>query len=161
MEIDVSALADLNLSIKSNTQAIREAEARKRAMAAAVSWLVTPGFAFTALPFAPPTDQFGPQAGWNWAVQRVTIAGLGATTDLVTLYRGTSVTHALGNNALFSFTIPVAGAVATWHPGGKGLILRGQSQDSLAVAGTFTGTTGFVSVDVVQVTDEQLPYYLL
>jgi len=39
-------------------------------------------------------------------------------------------------------------------------VLRGQSQDSLIFGGSVAGTAT-VNADVIQVTDAQLPYFLL
>lgn len=165
MELDASVFADLSLALKSNTAAIREAEQRKRAMAAAVAYVPAPAIIFppAVLPFAPPADQFGPAAGWNWAVQALRVVGFGAATDFINVYRGTSSAHAQPQNFLQTFA-PVAAAnlvAPPWHPGGNGLILKGQGQDGLVFAGTFTGTLCVVSADVVQVTDEMLPEFLL
>lgn len=165
MELDVSAVADLCLSLKSAAQAMRDEAMRRQRLAAAVAYVPTPAIAFpaAALPFAPTADTFGPQSGWNWAVQGLRVVGFGAATDFINVYRGTSPAHVQPQNFLQTFA-PVAAAnlvAAPWHPGGKGLILKGQGQDGLVFAGTFTGTLCVVSADVVQVTDEMLPEFLL
>jgi hypothetical protein len=148
----------LSASIDSMTAVMRADLKRKQDMAADVSYIETPALSFTSLPFVAGSG-WGPNTGFHWAVQRMTIAGLGATTDYAIAYRGTASAHAVGNNALYTFQELVAGGTATWHPGRTGLILKGQ--ESLVFGGTFTGTTGFISIDVIQLTDAQLPYFLL
>lgn len=46
-----------------------------------------------------------------------------------------------------------------WHPGRTGLLLK--PNQSLIIAGGTTGNTYTVNVDVIQVTDDQLPRFLL
>lgn len=137
-----------------------EMRARRRAeedLAADVSFITVPAIGFAAVPYAPPG--WGPNTGFNWAVQRITIIGFGATTDFVTVYRGTSVTHVQPQNALYTFQEAVAGAGSAWHPGRTALILKGD--ESLVFGGTFTGSTGYANIDVIQVTDAQLPRFLV
>jgi hypothetical protein len=100
----------------------------------------------------------GPSTGYAWAIQRITIAGLGATTDVVTMYRGMSPADVVAQNALWSFTIPVAGAVSTWHPGGKGLILI--SDEDLVFAGTLTAPA-IVNMEAIQMSLAVLPDFLV
>lgn len=93
-------------------------------------------------------------------MQRITLSGFGATTDYVNLYRGTSTAQAVGNNALFTFQEAVAGGVSTWHPGRTGLVLK--AEESLVFGGSVSGGgTFFANIDVIQLTDAQLPYFLL
>lgn len=161
MELDVEVSARLCASLDANTAAYREAENRKRDLAASVSYIDEMAFSFTsaALPVALEADK-RPKTGYWWAVQRVSIAGLGATTDFINLWRANAPGEAgLGQKALNTFQIAVAGGIANWHPGRTGLLLR--PRQGLAVTGTFTGTTGIVSFDFIQVADAQLPYFLL
>jgi hypothetical protein len=148
----------LSASIDSMTAVMRADLKRKQDMAADVSYIETPALALTALPFVAGIG-WGPNTGYSWAVQRMTVAGLGATTDYVIAYRGTSAAQATGNNALYTFQELVAGGTSTWHPGRTGCILK--AEESLVFTGTFTGTQAFVSIDVIQLTDTQLPYFLL
>jgi hypothetical protein len=152
-------MAGLVAAVSANTAALAAAERRKDSMFNAVSAFTPQAASFGALPYAIPADAFGPKDGFAWAVQRVTVSGFGATSDLITIYRGGSLVEVQPQNALFTFAISAAGAVATWHPGRTGLVLKGNER--LALGGTFTGTTGFISYDVIQVRADQLPWFLL
>lgn len=96
-----------------------------------------------------------PKHGFTWAVQRVTVAGIGASPDTVSVYRGASLSDVVPQNLLNVLTA----ASPTWHPGGKGLLLK--PSQTLIIAGGTTGNTYTLSADVIQVSDDQLPYYLL
>jgi hypothetical protein len=157
---DLSAEFQAGLAASIGTLAgeLREERQRKIALAQDVAYVEAPAIVGGAVPLN--QAGWGPNTSYVWAIQRITVAGLGATTDLVTAYRGTTpVAASAPQNALFSFAIPAAGAVATWHPGRTGLIL--QPEESLVFGGTFTGTTLAVSVDVIQLHVSKLPYFLL
>jgi hypothetical protein len=159
LEIDFAAA--ISASIDGLTAEMRADRRRKQDLAADVAYIETPpiNFAATALPYTPGPG-WGPNVGYNWAVQRITVGGFGATTDYLTAYRGTTTAHAgAGQNALYTFQEAVAGGVSTWHPGRTGLILKGQ--ESLAFNGSITTGPFFVNIDVIQLTDAQLPYFLL
>lgn len=100
----------------------------------------------------------GPNGGYFWAVQRVTVGPIGATTDLVSVYRGTSSFDVQPQNALQSFFSTVVGSFVTWHPGGKGLVLM--PDQAIVAGGTITGTNPMLSMDVIQGTLAQLAAYL-
>jgi hypothetical protein len=155
LTLDISA--DLIAAINGNTAAVRDAERRRLQLAGEVAYIETPSFSFGALPFVAPG--WGPNSGFNWAIQSMVLSGFGATTDFVNVYRGNSAAAAVGNNARFTFQQAVAGGAAPWNPGRTGFILKGD--ESIVFSGTFTGTTMFASIDVIQVTDAQLPYFLL
>lgn len=108
--------------------------------------------AFASLPAVMPVT---PKHGFTWAVQRVTVAGIGTSPDVVSVYRGASAADAVPQNLLNVLTA----AAPTWHPGGKGLLLK--PSQTLILAGGTTGNTYIMSADVIQVSDDQLPYYLL
>lgn len=161
VELDLEAAVQLSAAIGANTAALQQAEKRKRDLAASVSYIDEMAFSFTSLtaPALLEADK-RPKTGYWWAIQRVSIAGLGATTDFVNLWRADSPAGAgAGQKALNTFQIAVAGGIANWHPGRTGLLLR--ARQGLAATGTFTGTQAIVSFDFIQVTDEQLPYFLL
>jgi len=150
--------ASLALSVGDLIAEMRADRRRKEQLAADVAFIEAPPYSFTAVPAA--QSGWGPNKGYNWAVQRITVSGFGATTDYVTAYRGTVTAQAVGNNALYTFQEAVAGGVATWHPGRTGLVLKGD--ESLVFGGSVSGGgTFFASIDVVQLTDAQLPYFLL
>lgn len=155
---DVDVWGQLAVSLGSVAAELRADREYKRQLAASLWFQSAPAMGpFSAMPFASPT--WGPNDGYAWAVQRVTVAGFGATTDLVTAYRGNSVTDVQPQNALFTFSVATVGAVATWHPGGKGLVLKGG--EGMVFGGTFTGTAGAINVDVVHMELDKLPCYLL
>jgi hypothetical protein len=149
---------DLSAAITGLAGEMRAERERKRQLAADVWFVHAPAIQIPALPAA--GQAWGPNTGYCWAVQRITIAGFGATTDFITAYRGLSPTDVQPQNALFTFQETVAGGVATWHPGRTGLILM--PDEGLAFGGTFTGTSpAVVNVDVIQLTVAKLPYLLL
>jgi hypothetical protein len=156
LEIDFSA--QVAASIGGLTEELRADRLRRQNLAADVAYLETPPISFTALPYA--AVGWGPNTGFNWAVQRVTMSGFGATTDYVNMYRGTITAQAVGENGLYTFQVPVVGGLSEWKPGSKGLILKGD--ESLVFGGTITGGgTFFANVDVIQLTDAQLPSFLI
>jgi len=155
----ISATAQLSVAIGDLTTELATERRRKLQLTQDVAYIEAPPITGTSVPLS--QAGWGPNTGYAWAVQRITVAGLGATTDLLTAYRGNAV---LPNgqppqNALYSFTIAAAGAVATWHPGRTGLIL--QAEESMIFTGTFTGTQLAISLDVIQLHGSKLPYFLL
>ena len=137
-------------------------EKHRRALAGGISYypgLTFPAFAGSALPVTP-GSAWGPRPGYTWAVQAVRAAGLGAT-DQLTIYRGRGVADAQPNNALNTLTPAAAGSVAWWNPGSSGLLLSGSDQASLVFGGTVAATLVTVNLDVIQITDALLPFYLL
>ena len=148
----------LTASINGLAAEMRSARRARENLAADVSYVETPPIAFAALPYA--AAGWGPNTGFSWAVQRVTVSGFGALSDFVNMFRGTNVAQAVGNNGLFTFQTAVVGGMAEWKPGRTGCILK--AEESLVFGGTITGgATFFVNVDVIQVTDAHLPYFLL
>jgi hypothetical protein len=156
--LEINFAAQVAASIDGLTTELRADRRRKENLAADVSYIETPALSFTAVPYAA-GPAWGPNTGFSWAVQRITIAGFGALADYITAYRGTSTAFTVGNNALYTFQEAVVGGVSTWHPGRTGLILKGE--ESLVFGGVFSGTIAFVNIDVIQLTDAQLPYFLL
>lgn len=155
---ELNIAAGLTAAIGNLVTELEADRRRKEQLALDVSYVSTPGEALTALPGAMP-NAWGPNARYVWAVQRLTIAGFGATSDFVTVYRGNSPNDAVAGNALFTFQEAVAGGVATWHPGRTGLILA--PEESLVFGGTFTGTQLVISADVIQLATPKLPIFLL
>lgn len=155
--IEADASVGLHIAV-GNLVSELQAEARRKAQLAADVAYISPGaISLASLPVA--EADWGPAKGWVWAVQRITVAGFGATSDFVIAYRGTSTTDAVAANALFTFQEAVAGGTATWHPGRTGLVLRGD--ESLVFGGTITGSAGVVSIDAIQLAISKLPYFLL
>ncbi len=155
--IEADATAGLHIALGNLVSEMRREAARKAQLCADVSYVSAPTINAGTLPVA--TANWGPGKGWCWAVQRITVAGFGATTDFVIAYRGTSTTDAVAANALFTFQEAVAGGTSTWHPGRTGLVLRGD--ESLVFGGTVTGSACVISVDVIQLADGKMPYFLL
>lgn len=156
VELDISA--ELSASITGLTEQLRADSERKLQLAQDVSYIEAPAIQLTSLPGL--QAGWGPNTGYVWAVQRMTVVGFGATTDLVTAYRANSPAGLVMQNALYSFSPSAVGAVSTWHPGRTGLIL--QAEESLGFAGTFTGAGPLiVAIDLIQLQLSKLPYFLL
>ena len=156
--IGAEIVARFAVAIESQTQLMQEAEDRRRDMYADISYIPAQAAQFTSVPYTMKTVNFGPKPGFNWAVQAITVEGLG-TSDYLNLYRGQSVSAAVAGYGRFTFTVTVAGAVATWLPGRTGLVLQGRSHDSIVFGGSIGGTIT-VNADVIQVTDEYAARYL-
>lgn len=157
--LEINFAAAVSASIDELTAELRADRRRKQDLAADIAFVEAPPITFTALP-AIATGNWGPNTGYSWAVQRITLSGFGATTDYVTAYRGTTTAATVGNNALFTFQEAVAGGTSTWHPGRTGLVLK--AEESLVFGGSVSGGgTFFANIDVIQLTDAQLPYFLL
>jgi hypothetical protein len=157
---EASIFGRLEFALTANTRALESAERRRAEMAAAVSYISDfPALQFAAVPFAPGNGKWGPKPGFNWAIQNIAVAGLG-TADYLTVYRGNSKEAVQPNNARHTFTVAVAGAVDNWHPGRTGLVLIGREVPSLCFSGSISAAIT-VSGELIQVADEQLPYFLL
>lgn len=156
-EIEVDAR--LAVAIETQTDLIREADERQQKLFADISYFPGQAAQFSALPYTMKTVDFGPKPGFNWAVQAVAVEGLG-TSDVLNLYRGQSTSGAVAGYGRFTFTVTAANTIASWIPGRSGFILRGRSLDSIIFAGSIAGTVT-VNVDVIQVTDEYLPHFLV
>ena len=157
--IEADATVGLHIALGNLVSEMTAERMRKERLALDVSYLSAPAVSSGVLPFA--TPQWGPASGWAWAVQRITVAGFGATTDFIIAYRGNNAnSDSVPDNALFTFQEAVAGGTATWHPGRTGLVLRGE--ESLVFGGTLTGGGQLVvSCDVIQLSMAKLPYFLL
>ena len=157
--LEINFGAQVSASIDGLTAELRADRRRKAELAADVAFIEAPaiGFAANAVPYV--AAGWGPNTGYSWAVQRITVSGFGAVTDFLTAYRGNHTAHAVGQNSLFTFQEAVAGGVSTWHPGRTGLVLT--AEESLVFNGTVTTGPFFVNIDVIQLTDAQLPYFLL
>lgn len=159
VEGGIDVAAQLALHVGRLADQLEADRRRRRDLGAAISWVEAPAYQFYANSAFVGPAAWGPNTGFSWAIQRITLAGFGATTDAVTIYKGTSPAHATPQNALNTLSPAVTNGVVTWHPGGKGLLLRGD--ESLVLGGTFTGTTGIMNVDVIQIEDPCLPDYLV
>ena len=156
--LDVSAVASLCASMNGLAAQLRGEHERRRRVAGMMWGVRPPAISLGSLPALRSADG-GPNTGFFWAVQRITIGPAGAATDLVTVYRGTSSADVQPQNALNSFTFAAVGQFAPWHPGGRGLILM--PDESLIFAGTITGANPIANVEVHQGRIDLLPDYLL
>jgi len=157
-ELDLGLFAGLTASIDGLTGQMQAERQRKLQLAADVAYISVRATALlgSALPLAWCNS---PKLGYNWAIQAIAVEGLG-TSDYLNLFKGSSLGAVNGGYGRWTFTVTTAGTIAAWHPGRTGLVLRGQSQDSLIFGGSVAGTAT-VNADVIQVTDAQLPYFLL
>lgn len=158
----VEAGATLEVSLGRIGTALEAQHRHRMQIAAGITYIPGisfPGFAGSALPLTPGSS-FGPRNGYTWAVMAIRAAGLG-TADFLNLYRGNSPTAAQPNTALATLTVTVAGAIASQLFGGSGLLLSGNEQASLVFGGTVASALVTVNLDVIQIADAQLPFYLL
>lgn len=79
----------------------------------------------------------GPNQGFVWAIQRLTVGGLAANDQLGVYRNTTDVWNLLG--------VMGAGTASTFHVGGKGLILLGG--ESLIFSGTGLAAAAAVTVN--------------
>jgi hypothetical protein len=102
----------------------------------------------------------GPTTGYWWAVQRITIGPIGATTDLIHVYKSRVSAEQQPQTALTTLTgaASAAGAFLTWTPGRAGCLLH--SEEKIGLSGTITGTNPVMSWDVVQGETWALPFYI-
>ena len=147
--------AELSVSLGSLAAAVREQNQMSRRAAGAIWWVEAPALSLSVLPAFNST--FGPNTGYAWAVQRITVGPLGALTDAVTVYKGRSAADIQSQNALFTFTNQATG-FGTWHPGTAGLILM--PDESIVVAGTITGVNPMLNWDAIQMESWFLPHFL-
>ena len=152
------AAGQLCASLDGFAAELRIQNQRRQRLAANLWPVVAPPVSLTGLPALRSADG-GPNTGYFWAIQRITVGPFGAGTDLITVYRGASVNDVQPQNALNSFFTAQAGAFVPWHVGGKGLILRGD--ESLVFAGTITGLSPIANIDAHQGTLAVLSDYIL
>lgn len=157
-DFEAGASVRLCASLDSLTVAMR-AQQEARASASDVWYVHAPAMSFPAAALPAAGQAWGPNTGFAWAVQRLSVSGFGNSTDFVNAYRGLSPFDAQPQNALWSFSVPAQGDVSTWHPGRTGLVLM--PDEGLVFGGTFTGANVIVSADVIQMTLRHLPQFLL
>jgi hypothetical protein len=150
---------DLSLSLRAVAgQLERDRDWRER-LAAAITSLEVPAIgAFTPAQTPYLQGTWGPNDGWAWAVQRLTVASL-VTGDSMLIYRGASVSDANGSQNLLQGFQAANGPVQAWTPGRSGCMIM--ANQNLIVAGTLTGGPYILNVDVIQVEAWAVPYFLL
>lgn len=167
-QVSADAQVRLALGIETLARKMDEREVQTRELAESVGAVETPGIAFTGAQapgglngaYAPP--QWGPALGWIWAVQTITVGPL-ASGDTLAVYRGMTTADNGFQRLKYQFA-GAAGQWQVWHPGRTGLILHG-GREGLVFdpgSGTLTSATRyFVNVDVIQVEERYLSYFLL
>lgn len=93
----------------------------------------------------------GPQQGWYWRIERVSVAGLLTTeTGVIQLFKGSTAQR--------RFVCNINPVTGVYHPGGSALILR--PDDNLIVVGsaitTAAGTTIYLTGEADATPAEQL-----
>lgn len=103
----------------------------------------------------------GPTTGYFWAVQRITVGPIGATTDLVHLYKSHLSVEQQPQTALTTLTgaSSAAGAFLTWNPGRSGCLLL--PDERVGAAGTITGSNPVMNWEVIQGELWALPLFLV
>lgn len=103
----------------------------------------------------------GPTTGFFWAIQRVTIGPIGATTDQLHVYKSRISVEQQPQTALNTLTgaSSAAGAFLNWTPGRTGALLM--PDERLGLAGTVTGTNPVMNWEVVQGEMWALPLYVM
>lgn len=145
-------------------------EIQVRSLAESVSAPEAPGISFTGsqapggLMGAYAPAQWGPSLGFTWAVQIITVGPL-ASGDTLAVYRGLSTSDNNPQRLKYEFS-GANGTWQAWSPGRTGLILHGGREglvfDPGISGGTLTSATRyFVNIDVIQIEDQQFPYFLL
>ena len=98
----------------------------------------------------------GPGTGYNWALSRVTVAGL-AAADVMSIYRGPAIALTVNPNNLLNV---VTGAAPTWHPGRTACILN--AGDTLVASGTgLTAASVTLTGEVIVMESWLLAHFLL
>jgi hypothetical protein len=150
---------ELSVSLRAMADQLdRDREFRER-LAEAIQWIEVPAIgAFTPaqLPYLQGT--WGPNDGWVWAIQRLTVASL-ATGDSMQVYRGASTADANGNQNLRQGFQGTSGAVQVWNPGRTGCMIP--ANQNLIISGTLTGGPYMLNADVIQIETWAVPYFLL
>jgi hypothetical protein len=103
----------------------------------------------------------GPTTGYFWAIQRITVGPIGATSDLVHLYKSHTGNEQQPQTALNTLagTNSAAGAFLTWNPGRTGCLLL--PDERVGVAGTITGANPVMNWEVIQGELWALPLFLV
>ena len=150
---------ELSLSLRAVAGQLERDREWRETLAAAITPIPVPAIG-AFLPAAAPYLQgtWGPNDGWAWAVQRLTVASLSAG-DSMLVYRGASVSDANGTQNLLQGFQGSAGAVQAWTPGRTGCMIA--ANQNLIIAGTLTGGPYMLNADVIQIETWVVPYFLL
>jgi len=150
---------ELSVSLRAVAGALEQDREWRERLAAAICPIEVPAIG-SFLPAAAPYLQgtWGPNDGWAWAIQRLTVASL-STGDSMLVYRGASTADANGTQNLLQGFQGSAAAVQAWTPGRSGCILA--ANQNLIVSGTLTGGPYMLNADVIQIETWAVPYFLL
>jgi len=150
---------ELSLSLRSLAADLAAERKWREQLAAGIMIMEAPAIgAFTPaqVPYIQPT--WGPNDGYVWAVQRLTVGQL-VPSDTMQLYRGASTADAGGNQNLLQGFAGSAGAVQAWTPGRTGCVI--DENQSIIVTGSLYGGPYTLNADVIQVETWLAPYFLL
>ena len=144
---ELTISADLGARLEAALADIKGMAARPRPRPSSLVWLEPTAYSLASLPVVRSADG-GPNTGFWWAIQRITVGPFGAATDTVTIYKGNASAWVQPQNALNSLFTAQVGAFVTWHPGGKGEILM--PDEMLVLGGTITGANPMMNWEVIQ-----------
>jgi len=150
---------ELSLSLRSLAADLAAERKWRDQLAAGILIMEAPAIgAFTPAQVPYIQGEWGPNDGYVWAVQRLTVGQL-APADTMQLYRGASTAATGGNQNLLQGFTGSAGAVQAWTPGRTGCVI--DENQSIVVTGSLFGGPYTLNADVIQVETWLAPYFLL
>jgi hypothetical protein len=158
--VAVAAIAGLSLQLGNLTAALeRQHQLEQRYQQAIMSIPIKPhevAVASGAVTILSHETDLGPRTGYAWAIQRITIGGLGAD-DVVSLYKGPPVAVAADPTNLM---MVATAAAPTWSPGRTGAMLF--PGDTIIAAGTgLSASSVTLTGEVIQMEQWIVPQFLL
>ena len=159
LRVEAELAGSLCLSLDRNTAAMRDRQAWLDRLADAIWQVPMDPIPLGALPVV--RVNAGPTTGYYHAIQRVTVGPIGATTDLIHVYKSRVSVEQQPQTALTTLTgaSSAAGAFLTWTPGRTGCVLH--PDERIGLSGTITGTNPVMNWEVVQVEAWAFPLYLI
>jgi hypothetical protein len=158
-DLEPPSIIELSLSLQTMAAELSAEREWRDRLGSGITVIEVPAIgAFTPAQVPYIQGTWGPNDGYVWAVQRLTVGQLLAS-DTMQLYRGTSVADANGNQNLLQGFAGSAGAVQAWTPGRTGCVIDGNQ--SIIVTGTLNGGPYTLNADVIQVETWLVPYFLL
>jgi hypothetical protein len=158
--VAVAAIAGLSVQLGNLTDALnRQHQLEQRYQQAIMSIPVKPHSVAVAggvVTITSHENDLGPGTGYAWAIQRLTVGGLG-TSDTVSLYKGPATAVAADPTNLM---MVVTAAAPTWSPGRTGAMLF--FGDTIIAAGTgLSASTVTLTGEVIQMEQWIVPQFLL
>lgn len=158
--LEVDAMAELTVQFRAlATHAAARAQSDRRAAEAIRVVPIQPQGAAPvsgAFTISSASNVLGPNTGYAWAVQSLSVAGLGSA-DTASLYIGPATATAVAPN---NFKQAFTAAAPAWQPGRTGLILN--QGDTLVLAGTgLTSPLVTLTGQVIVMESWLLPLFLL